>query len=151
MNNTDTLSITSIRRFARDHKGLAHTVCTAQAFAELERERVDAYTRPIFDRYTFLCERTGKRITDPDRLYLTDLDGANYLDYLEAVYDAHAAHGWEGPRDHCPALVAESLHTDAENCLLQAFADFIGASTASFYGDTRKRALDLLLRACLNA
>ena len=41
------------------------------------------------------------------------------------------------------------MHTDAENLLLQAFAEFIGVSPGGFYGKNRERALDLLLTVCL--
>ena len=148
MTNNETLDINDLKKFARANRSIAETVLLAQAFAELERERVDAYVRPIFDSYTFVSD-AGHPITDPDHLYMTDLEGANYLAYNNAVLDANVANGWTGDRDFCPALTAETLLIDAQNCLLQVFAEHIGASYNSFYGETRTKALKLLLGVCL--
>lgn len=149
------LTLANVKRWAHSQeraKAVA-ALALARAFAKATRERVDAYTRPIFDRYTFYTDKCAERshgratpaerITDPKDLYLST-DEAQVARYFDECAEAHAAHGWKGPRDHCPALVAEHEVVKAERVLLLAGAEFLGVDFHDLYGDDRRRAVDLL-------
>jgi hypothetical protein len=145
----DTVSLARFKEWARTNRDLALTVCTAKAFAEVERERVDAYVRPIFARYAFTDDlgRTGRLLVDPKDCYLSE-DDARCAAFFAECDRAHRAHGWSGPDGNCPALEAEHLLIKAENLLLDALGGLIGMD--GFYSlDLRARALDLALGACL--
>ena len=150
-----TPTLQEFKRWSREHYQLAHAVCAATAFAQCQRERVDAYVQPIFERYGFeVSERfvergMDRRITDIKRLYLTDLDAPEYLDFLDECHAAHRAHGFKGPHGHCPALVAEDLQRTAEHALISAGRELLGIEDAPLYGENRAKMLDLLMGACL--
>ena len=61
----------------------------------------------------------------------------------------HRKHGFTGPQGHCPALEAEELQRRAERALLESGSELFGTDIGETYGDLRKRALNLLLSACL--
>lgn len=153
-----TPNITAFRAWAIRHAQTGHSVLMARAYAQLMRERVDAYIQPLFASYTFyvsddVAARTGRRerITDIKRLYLTNLQGRDYLDFLEDCDHAHRKHGFTGPAGHCPALVAEELQRKAEYALLLAASDLFGVELQNTYGETRANALDLLIGATIKA
>lgn len=149
-------TVEDLKAWARDHRDLAMTVAKAQAFASVERERVDAYERPIFDRYTFTDDMlahhnepgVAKRVlTDPKQLYLSE-DEERVAAYYAECEVAHRAHGYQGEEGTCPALVAEDLQFRAEALLLDALAGFIG--TDGFYTlELRAKALDMAMRCAL--
>lgn len=147
-------NLAQFKGFCALHKGLAEAVCMAQAFAELERARVTAYVLPIFAKYEFYtdleAERGGQRerIANPDLLYLSQ-DEAQVRAYYDECDAAHRAHGFEGPKDHCPALVAANLLMDAQRALIEAGAGFLGFDANSVWGEKREQMLKLLLGACL--
>lgn len=108
--------------------------------AQLVRERVDEYTKPVFDSFTFYvtedCKRekgtayidADGRILNEKRLYLTDLDGENYKAYLTAIRKAHLENEFgdvireherthNGDQGFCPALIAEHEHMIAKRNL----------------------------------
>ncbi len=151
-----TPALPAFKKWAKAHYSLAHAVCVAQAFAECQRERVDAYVQPIFDSFGFhyrgdlaeKCNLSGP-IPSVKELYLCD-DEAQLALFYEACDQAHAAHGFKGEKGHCPALVAEHILIIAENALMEAAnplfdADFV--ATAHF--ENRRKLLDCLLGACL--
>lgn len=143
---------------------IARAVCLAQAFAECERERVNAYIQPILDKYQFrysakwgeLGGKVGTVITNQHDLYLCDEcdpagNGPELTAYYEECADAHAAHGWTGTRGHCPALHAEHILIEAQNALIDFARPLFGLEGCPIYGDHRKKMLDLLLGAALKA
>jgi hypothetical protein len=151
-----TPTLQEFKRWSKAHGGLAEAVCMAQAFAQCERERVDAYIKPLFELFDFYVAerfvergRPQERITDVNRLYLTDLEGAEYKRFVEECDKEHRAHGFKGKAGHCPALVAESLQIIAENALLKAGGELLGVDFTSTSMELRAKALDLLLGACL--
>jgi hypothetical protein len=121
------------------------------AFAQLERERVDAYVGPIFESFGFVDEN-GKKIEHQRDLFLSK-DEALCKAFYARCDEAHRAHGFTGPAGHCPALSAENLLLTAEQALLEAASEFLGIEDLHIYidGEDRKKMLDLLLRACINA
>lgn len=151
-----TPTLQQFQSWARDNRLLALAVCQAQAFAECERKRVDAYQLPIFKRYNFKVReewlkpdsRHQQTIDSPRDLYLSDQEELCAQYYAEC-HAANIAHGWKGNPDHCPALVAENLLMEAQRALLESGAELLGMDLTACYGDLRKRALDLLLGACL--
>lgn len=149
-------TIGQFKRWARDCAPDARAVLLAQAFMELERERVDAYIRPIFDKYGFEVaakwQERGRTaaITVPRDLYLCD-DEVQVACYFEECDQAHRAHGFTGPKGHCPALVAEGLHRTAKACLVGLAEPLFGIEWGQIFGADEKRYLDLLIGACLKA
>lgn len=142
--NTPTLP--QFKKWASEHKPLAEAVCLAQAFAEMERARVDAYEIPLFLSFGF-TDKTGKPLEIPEELYLCK-DEAKCMEFYAASYKAHRAHGWKGREGHCPALTAEHLVIDAQNSLLKAGENLMGVEfTRSM--KTRAKALELFMGACL--
>jgi hypothetical protein len=143
-----------LKAWAREHRDLAMTVAKAQAFAQVERERVDAYTRPIFARYGFTDDLgDGHVLADPKHLYLSE-DSERCMAYYAECDVAHREHGYRGEDGTCPALVAEHLQIQAESLLLDALARFIGAADKdghhTFYRlELRAKALELALASAL--
>jgi len=139
------------KQWSIEHKPLAEAACKARAFAELERERVDAYVLPIFNSFSFVDE-DGEKIEKTKYLFLST-DEAMCKTYFAACDAAHRAHGFTGPDGYCPALVAETLQSTAERALLEAGCEFFGIELFQLYSrdDKRKKMLDLLLKACLSA
>lgn len=155
MTTMRTPTLDEFKTWAREHHDLAITVCKAQALAECERERVDAYILPIFQRYGFHADLkllhngpdANRLLTTPKELYLSE--DPRIPDYYAECDAAHRAHGFTGPDGHCPALSAEYLHTQAENALLEAAHDLLDVELSVLGGPERKKMLDLLLGACL--
>lgn len=144
------MDIQKFKQWAADNKELAKTVVMAQAFTQVEVERVDAYIKPIFERFEFFEEETGERITDEDHLYLADLQSDTIKEYYAACDKAHREHGFDGPMGHCPALVAADLQRQAERLLLDSFEEFFGLEgVASCSLEAWDKTLDLALTGCL--
>ena len=143
------MNLEEFKAWARANCGVARAVCLAQAVAECERERVDAYILPIFKTYGFRAHRDGRVLTTPDELYLTD--DARCPHFFAECDVAHRAHGFTGPAGHCPALAAEHLHIEAENALLELGAAVTGVAKDRLHGENRAKMLKLLLGACLKA
>lgn len=154
MTNTATatankLTVNKLKAWAKANREVAMTALKARAFAELERERVDAYIAPIFARYGFVDDLngTGAALTDPKKLYLST-DEERCADYYSECDRAHREHGYTGDAGTCPALVAEDLQIHAENILLDSLAKFVGVD--GFYSlEIRAKALDLAIGACV--
>lgn len=146
------MDVKQLKAWARANRSLAMTVCKARAFAEVERERVDAYVRPIFVRYGFKndLDGSGETLTDPRRLYLSEEDDRAKEFYAECDR-AHRAHGFDGPEGHCPALIAEDLQCRAEQLLLASLAAMQGLDDGELSRtlELRARALELALGVCL--
>lgn len=150
------LTVESLKVFARDEttKSCVRAYLLAKTFAEVERERVDTYIKPLFELYNFCVSkehrRSGdpdERITDVDRLWLTDLDSPQYLEFMAECAKEHRKHGWTGPADHCPALVADCVRIDAENLLIEHTSKSLplGFEDIHIYGEHRKKLLDLVI------
>ena len=149
-----TPNLNQFKAWAQAHRQQALAVCAAKAFAECERERVDAYIQPIFDSFSFqYCGELADKcnLSGPvprEDLYLCD--DPRVQDYYATCDAAHRVHGFTGPDGHCPAMIAENAVMEAERDLIEAGAKLMGIdSTALIYGDTREKLLDILLGACL--
>ncbi len=140
------------RWMAREGFKLASEVLVKKAFAQLERERVDAYVEPIFAKYEFYVDIRGRgeertRITHSDKLYQSK-DEAQSARFFAELDEAHKAHGFvaSGP-GICPALSAEYDLTKAENALLKAAAAKFAFGDRVFWGEFRDKLLDILMGA----
>lgn len=145
------VTIDQFKQWARVHEPVARAVLMAQAFAELERERVDAYVTPILLRYEFTADiiDSGRAITKTSQLYLTD--DPRLPEFYAELDRAHRAHGFRGPEGHCPALTAEHIHAQAESALIDASKPLFGIDSSDLYGDNRAKFIRLLIGACLKA
>lgn len=146
-----TLTLSQFKAWSRDAAPLVSALVAAQAFAQCKREQVDAYVRPIFDRYQFqysgdLATKLGLSgpLPSPKELYLCDDEPALQA-YFADLDDAHRAHGFTGPKGHCPALVAETLLVRAEQALLELAEPVVGIAPYQVYGEKRRSYLDLLI------
>lgn len=139
------INVRKFKTWARKNQDLALTVVKAQAFYQLERERVDAYIAPVFAGFGFKDE-DGDPIPSASKLYLCEDDDACAAFYA-ACDVAHRANGWTGEAGHCPALTAESLMIQAENLLLDSLAALMGVSFSGSL-ELRAKALKLALGAC---
>lgn len=150
--HTAKLTVDDLKKWAKKNKPIAEAVLVAKAFADVERERVDAYIRPVFERYDFRYDMTGqpeRRIENPKCIYLSE-DDKLVEKYFAECDRVHRENGFDGPEGHCPALIAEDLLRKAENILLDELAKLMDVD--GFHSlELRKRALDLALGACLKA
>lgn len=156
------LTVESLKAFARDEttKSCVRAYLLAQTFAQAERERVDAYIKPLFELYNFYPDEKWRekgrmkmdRITDIDRLYLTDLESPQYKEFMAECAKEHRKHGWTGPADHCPALVADGIRVNAENLLIEHTSKSLplGFEDIHIYGEHRKKLLDLVVSMTVN-
>ena len=145
-----TPSLQEFKALAKSNRPLALAVCVAQARAECERERVDAYVRPIFDTYGFQCSAHGTSGPVANVGYLYLCEDARIPEFYSACDRAHRAHGFTGPDGHCPALTAEYALVEAQNVLIDAGKKLLAIDNAVMSLAHRKQMLDLLLSACLN-
>jgi hypothetical protein len=148
-------TVAEFKQFAFDIAPAARAVLMTRAHEELTRERVDAYVRPIFDGYQFKYgaiypEKAGTLVESPKDLYLCEEED-RLLNYYEDCDAAHRAHGFTGPKGHCPALIAEHLRFTTESQLIALAAPFFGIADLTMYGDARKKFLDLIIGACIQA
>lgn len=152
--NPSAPSVEKLKAWAKENRELALVVVQAMAFAQVERERVDAYIEPIFLKYGFTNDfdsprntHKGEPLTKSKDLYLS-ADEERCKEYYAECDRAHREHGYRGEEGTCPALVAEDIQVQAENVLLKSLEAFLGVG--GFYTlDARKRALDLALNACV--
>lgn len=128
--------------FETEGRGLLADFEAAQSAAKSERQRVNAYTQPLFDRYAFR-DAEGNLITSQAQLYLCR-DAA----YCHAFYvdcdTAHRANGFTGEAGFCPALRAENTASSAKFALLFAAAEAMGLDTNCIYGSEADTLLSLL-------
>src|SRR3990167_7883964 len=129
-----TPTLPQFKAWTQSNHRLARAVCLAQAFAQVERERVTKYIALVFEQYHFF-DQAGTKITEPERLYLSQ-DEALCSRYYEHCDRAHREHGFTGPRGHCPALEAQELQRQAEAALLDAGCELMEIDN-TIYGKDR--------------
>jgi hypothetical protein len=154
-------TLPQFKQWARKHKRLALAVCAAKAAAIVTREKVDAYTKPIFESFGFrysgeLSDKMGKHggpqsgqlIPTPADLYLCD--DSRTPEFYAACTAEHKRQGFFKMKPgYCPALVAEHLLIQAENALIEAATPLFGIGVEHVHFEDRTKYLDLLLGACL--
>jgi hypothetical protein len=150
-------ALADFKQHSRDIAPAARAVLMARAHAELTRERVDAYIQPIFESFNFhysgelaeKCKLSGPLPARKD-LYLCG-DDVKVRAYFDACDLAHRERGFTGPKDHCPALIAENLQMETERAFLKLASPLFGVEFEDTYGEQRVKALDLLIGACIKA
>lgn len=156
MTTRQTPDLQTFKLWAKTNAPVAKAVLMAQAYAELERERVDAYIAPILAKYAFKADGFDGRylgeypqgITNVRDLYLCG-DEPGLKAFYADCDEAHRAHGFTGPQGHCPALRAENLLIEAQNALIEVAKPLFGIESHNLFGDNRKKYLNLLIGACL--
>jgi hypothetical protein len=155
------LTIPKLKAFAKDPTFWAcvKAYAMAKAFAQLERERVDAYIQPLFELYTFTVdpknvargEKLGEVITDMKYIWLAP--DSQTTPWFAECDKEHRAHGFTGPDGACPALMAEHLQIIAENNLLQYAVPKIMPEIRDWclHGDSRKKGLELFTSLAVQA
>lgn len=148
-----TPTIAAFKAWAKDCQPAARAVLMARVFADMERERVDAYVRPIFAGYRFEYdpEKSSRPnpMTDPKDLYLVaDLEEPRVLAFYAECEEAHRAHGWQGKAGNCPALTADTLRRAAERALIDLAEPLFDVQSDRLFGDNRAKYLELLIGAC---
>ena len=151
--NTSMPTIATLKKFAKDHRTVnaVAEVIAARLVAKTTRAKVDAYIAPVFARFTFNVaeDKQGRRgvqtkITHPRDLYLCE-DDATCFKFYAACDEAHRANGWDIPTGYCPALMAESRATDAEQALLKMAGELFGVPFERMHGKDREKAVALFL------
>ena len=152
-------TLAQFKAWAKAHSSLAMAVLEARAFAQIERERVDAYIKPVFDLFDFYVKpewRKGEpgqtfgqdwRVLEQKHLYMSDQE-ALCDQFYEECDKEHRKHGFKGPHGYCPALMAENLVIEAEKALIQSAGPLFGQDL-NCYGDLRQKLLDTLIGACV--
>lgn len=137
-----------LRWLDRESCRLVLTAVAAQAFAKVERERVNAYVLPFFATWGFRADKVGgERLTNPRDLYLSD-DDDRASAYYAAVDALHREHGFTGPEGHCPALTAEYTQIVAENALIASMSAFLGVEPPAM-PEHRAQMLDIATKAAV--
>jgi hypothetical protein len=146
------LSIVLLRRMEADPqtKPLRVAVLTLRRIAASTRAKVDAYVAPVFARFEFYNDqevqhdlKPRERITAVDRLYLSN-DEPQRARFYAACEEAHAANGFPGLGDKCPALMAENAVRLAENALLSHAERHLCIPFSTAAPDIRRRAIELM-------
>jgi len=107
-----------------------NTFLLAKAYAQAERAVIDKMQRDILNGSEFHIKAEYRRANEPSRI--TDPKLAYLMsDSKFAVYHAECqrriiAMGYDVPQDHCPALIAERLQTEAEHAVIEASAPLTG-------------------------
>src|SRR5262245_28763585 len=141
-----------LKQWAIDCAPAAKTVLKARAFAQAERERVDAYIRPIFQTYRFeYADRwrdfTGTIETVAD-VYLCG-DQPLVAAFVEECEREHRANGFSGPSGQSPVGVAARLVTEAEHALMALAQPLFGIEPSSIHLHYRAEYVELLIGECL--
>lgn len=126
---------------------LVSEALATRVFADMERDRVNAYQLPGFAAWGFVDKRTGEPIIHPCRLYLSG-DDEKCAAYFDAVDALHRAHGFTGPKGHCPALIAEHAQRIAESAVIDSLSAFLGINSP-WDMTHRAKMLDLAIGAAV--
>jgi len=130
-----------------------NTLLLAQVNAQLEREKMDALDRRLLAEQSYTDRYKRTRVTDPKYTWCI------VEDELPAFYarrqGAIGRMGYDLPKDHCPALVAEHLEVQATWALILAAEEFFpGMDNDALLcaGMAKRKAyIDLLIKLVVNA
>jgi len=117
-------------------KSAVNAVLLARAHAEVIRAQVHAIESailaeaPLYVSAEHAEGRTDERITEPGKVWLTDLESPQYKEHQAETNKRLRAAGLKPdsmPDNHCPACVAECLQSDAEHLLIHCAAEMLEA------------------------
>lgn len=106
----------------------------AKVYAESERAIIDKMQRAVLNDREFHIKAEYRRadepsrITDPKLAYL--MSDSKYEFYNAECQRRIKAMGYDVPKDHCPALIAERLLMEAEHAAIAAAAPITGIDDA---------------------
>ncbi len=136
------LTTSKLMGWARVNRQAVLNMVAARIHAARERARVDAYIEPLFQSKRFINPEDGKLLTRSKDAYLSQDEEAMAEFYAECD-TAHRAHGFTGPAEYCPALVAENAMIQAENVVLGSAERLLGVEVHSL--EHRAQLLDLVV------
>ena len=146
-----TLTMLQALKWARKNEKLGTRVLAARINAEETRRKVDAYIRPIFDKYEFTVtldkrlSNYGQPITNMRDVYLSS-DDDKFAKYVLECHEANKAHGYDVQPGYCPALMAENAVALAETELVKSGAELMKPfDSGHLFGEKRTRFVKLLL------
>lgn len=158
------MKIQKHRQPSADCIAAARAYVTARAYAETLKPVIDKIKNEVFSGFTFHVkpewqERTlgekgisaDYRITEPEAIYLTDLDAPEVQRYWQALHEVYKARGFDVREvGNCPWAVAKNLQIKAENLLLDTMADWSGLpelrAKEIWSLEDRQKAIDLHTR-----
>lgn len=118
------LTPAKLQGWARGNRQAVLDMIAARIRAASERARVDAYIEPLFQALG-LKDEEGKLIALSKNIYRCEDEAASSA-FFAACEVAHREHGFTGPADYCPALIAENAMIKAENVVLKAAEKLVG-------------------------
>ncbi len=139
--NVSKLTPTKLQGWASTQRQNVLNMPAARFHAQIERKRVDAYIEPLFLAHGFRDE-DGQLLTKSKDLYRCPDDAGSAAFYVECDA-AHRAHGFTGPAEYCPALVAENAAIQTENIVMVAAEKLLGFEMHSL--EHRAQLLDLVV------
>ena len=107
-----------------------NTFLLAKVYAEAERAIIDKMQRDILNgsvftvRPEFARRNGGERILDPNIAYL--MSDEQFETYHAECQRRIIAMGYDVPKDHCPALIAERMLTEAEHLVIDESSALTG-------------------------
>jgi hypothetical protein len=139
----------------------------ARTFAEHKREQVDAIETQLLTEHVLmatLCTRDSKhcasrfpddepwRITQPKDMFMCEDEAAIREFYAELNRRERAAgiKPADMPDEHCPALCAETIQTQAEAVLIDSSGRLYGITADMLYLEKRDKWIDLVIRMLVN-
>lgn len=137
-----------------------NTVLLAMCHAQLMREKMDEIERKMLTRIAYFPEPKWQsmrhpegmkdRITDPKKTYLmNDSDSEIFHAERQQIVDSM---GYNLPKGHCPALVAEDVLRKAEHLLIESAEPVFGISRDSLLSNFNnyRKYIDLLIKLVIN-
>lgn len=142
--NTTTLQ--EFKEWVEANRERAHKIVELRVQEKELHQKVEAYIKPIFDKYGF-CDESGNELEHWDDLYICKNEGSVKLFYAECDA-AHRENGFDLPEGYWPNLVAENERMKAETDLMKAACPFFGLDHIPSRIGHRERFLELLMKAC---
>jgi hypothetical protein len=139
-------TLREIKRFRPSGEQIkfAELMLMSQAVVETVRPIVEGYQKAILAKHNFTNGRTVERlahrgaapvevILDPKRSF--ELSDDDFAVYLKECNEARIASGLQtDDPDHCPLLVAENLHRQAQRAFMESMESFTGINIDSLIG-----------------
>lgn len=122
----------------------AELLLMAQAVVETIRPIVEGYQKEILAKHGFTNQKTVERfahrgtapvevIHDPQRSF--ELSDDDFAIYLKECNEARLAAGLHtDDPNHCPLLVAENLHRQAQRAFMESMESFTGINVDALIG-----------------
>jgi hypothetical protein len=143
------LTLTTIQKItcSSEFKRLQSSLIHCREEARAVRQRVLAYSEPLFQKYRFTDTFTGELITESKYSYCAVSDDPAMFDnYYQELHKLHLQNGFNVVEvGHCPALKAENAEVKAENDLLRFMEVRLGMPEIVMMND-RKTAIELYLK-----